>query len=707
MADLQYKFQIIGITTKCINDILELNEDSVILKKILSTIKSFNEDHTQNTLNFEVINSKNKISTLYSIRLSHGIRAILCNWIVDGKTIKNQFLIIHIEEDHDKSYAWANKIKSADLEKQLNQEILKIVMVEELEETLGETEESSIFLPFSDLTDTMFSEIDVDGSIVEFLRNLTCSGFESGKNVLCKSMKEYTYNTLSAYEQQLCDNESDFIHFFETEKDAYLKAEKLSGGMKIIDRDKELREAIENSDFEMFRLFLHPIQTQYVEDDYKGPVRVLGGAGTGKTVVALYRAKRLASTLKNDEKILFCTFTNSLIEDLKGQMQKLCTKEELSHIEILNISSLVYSFWNERGFGVLYDTSPFDALINKAITESNHSFAKGKSKKFYYDELEDVILQMKDISLDSYLNMDRTGRGSALSKTQREAVYRVIISFMEQMDHSRKMTPIYAAYKMAEVCNKENINPYKHIIIDECQDFHAAEYKVLRALAGAEHENDLFITGDLRQSVFERNAVLSNCGINIRGRGKYLYINYRTTTGIAKYAERIIQGMDFKDKESGSRQISEKTMSLLYGDEPVLQSFNSIDEEATFIVKHIKTLHATKGIFYGNICICMRTNSDISEYRDYFSKEGIPLLDVKDIKKTESKNKVHYSTCHNIKGLEYQYIILIKASENHFEVASSEKRINNTRKLLYVALTRAQRGVLITAPGPITKLLPQ
>ena len=706
MAELQNKYQIVGLSAKCIEDILGLDDDSAVFKKLLPAIKSFNTDYTQLSLNFEVISSKNKISSLYSIRLSHGIRAILCNCVFDGKAIKNQFLIIHVEEDHDKSYSWANKLKSAELEKHLNQDVLKIIMVEELEEKARETTKEALILPFSGINDTLFREIDIDKSAVPFLRQLSTPAFMDGRDVLCKSIKDYSYETLSAIAQELCDDENDILVFFSSEKESYLKAQKLAGGFEIVDRDKELREAIEKGDFEKFRLFLHPVQQELVNDNYKGPIRVLGGAGTGKTVVALYRAKRLASELSGNEKLLFCTFTNSLIDDLSEQLKKICSTEEYSHIEVCTLSSVVSSFWRERKANVLYDNTGLDTLLKKAIDENLDASVKNKSVTFYREELNDVVLLLNQIDEEEYLDADRTGRGTALSRPQRETVFRILLSYMELMEKSGRLEPLFAAHRMAMICKEERITPYKHIIVDECQDFHSAEYKLIRALAGEQHSNDIYITGDLRQAIYNKRAVLSNCGIDIRGRGKYLYINYRTTAGIARYAEKIISNIDLSESESGCKQISERTMSLLYGDSPVVQEFESMEQEASFIINHIKSLHSKQSIHLENICICMLNKTDIDLYREYFTKENMSLLDVKDIHKTDYKDKIHYSTCHNIKGLEYQYIILINASEKHFEYASSEKRVNNTKKLLYVTLTRAQRGVLITSPGPVTHLLP-
>ena len=61
-----------------------------------------------------------------------------------------------------------------------------------------------------------------------------------------------------------------------------------------IENNAELRRVIEGGDFGAWRVFLHPEQRKYAERSYSGPFRLSGGAGTGKTVVLLHRARMLA-----------------------------------------------------------------------------------------------------------------------------------------------------------------------------------------------------------------------------------------------------------------------------------------------------------------------------------------------------------------------------------------------------------------------------
>ena len=87
---------------------------------------------------------------------------------------------------------------------------------------------------------------------------------------------------------------------------------------------------------------------------------------------------------------------------------------------------------------------------------------------------------------------------------------------------------------------------YRSVVVDESQDFHNEEWKLIRALvpAGA---NDLFLVGDAHQRIYGRKVVLSRCGIAIQGRSSSLRINYRTTEQIRAWAVAMVEGMAVDD----------------------------------------------------------------------------------------------------------------------------------------------------------------
>jgi hypothetical protein len=107
----------------------------------------------------------------------------------------------------------------------------------------------------------------------------------------------------------------------------------------VVDDDEALT-AIMNAPLAQWRVFLHPIQKKLAIGDRSGPVRVLGGAGTGKTVLAMHRAKWLAEhTTPLDKNVLVNTFTRNLAIDIETNPKTLCSQDVMSRIEVRNLDA--------------------------------------------------------------------------------------------------------------------------------------------------------------------------------------------------------------------------------------------------------------------------------------------------------------------------------------------------------------------------------
>lgn len=65
---------------------------------------------------------------------------------------------------------------------------------------------------------------------------------------------------------------------------------------RVMDNIEDLEQALAYP-WDKWTIFLHPAQKSVVEGHYRGPARVSGSAGTGKTVVALHRAVYLAKII--------------------------------------------------------------------------------------------------------------------------------------------------------------------------------------------------------------------------------------------------------------------------------------------------------------------------------------------------------------------------------------------------------------------------
>ena len=109
--------------------------------------------------------------------------------------------------------------------------------------------------------------------------------------------------------------------------------------------------AILDAPLEKWRVFLHPSQERLVAKAFNGPARVTGGAGTGKTVVAMHRARHLAKTLCTgaDDKVLLTTYTGNLAQNVGHNLDGLCG-DERKKIEVVHLHAWAVRFMQGQGF---------------------------------------------------------------------------------------------------------------------------------------------------------------------------------------------------------------------------------------------------------------------------------------------------------------------------------------------------------------------
>ena len=246
------------------------------------------------------------------------------------------------------------------------------------------------------------------------------------------------------------------------------------------------------------------------------------------------------------------------------------------------------------------------------------------------------------------------------------------------------------------------------IIVDEGQDFDVSSFKLLKALVGESHQNDLFIVGDPHQRIYGRPVVLGKCDIEIRGRSRKLRINYRTTEETRNWATAVLKGLVFDDLDGGTESNNDYR-SLLHGDEPLIKGFNDPGEELKFLVKTIQQINSEHGSL-SSTCITARTNKAINKLNLQLKEEG---FDTRIINEKESDDPSDHSlrlaTMHRVKGLEFDQVFIPGLDDSQmpfrFELekkpdeTSKDLFIQKERSLLHVAATRAKKRVVITYSG--------
>ncbi|PLS25160.1 ATP-dependent helicase [Bifidobacterium imperatoris] len=518
----------------------------------------------------------------------------------------------------------------------------------------------------------------------------------------------------------------------------------------VVQGEEDLKRILD-APLEQWRVFLHPSQRGYVERNYHGPFRLLGGAGTGKTVVAMHRAKRLAAQLlKNhsNQKVLFTTYSKNLATDISSNLRLICTPDEMKMIDVINLDSFVYRYLRDKryGYAIWYDGDDWhtslDEIWRRAVQDVYTDTLRGVSTNFLKDEWSQVIIPQQVSSINEYLHVARRGRGTRLSRAQKIAIWNATARYQQLMKDERACDIDMAMNMVAQLLKQNPQHRYAHIVVDEGQDFSVPAYRILRALVD-EHDNDLFIVGDAQQRIYGRTVVLSKCGINITGRARRLTINYRTTEEIRSAADRVFEESGSNVAESVFAAVSGKAIengtpvvfddlngstdqggdsrSLINGPAPQVKRFATRQEEIDFVEQWIfnkcgTAANASSGEENGsaednaiaakNICVVARNGDLVKKWHETLNDDlpyGAYRLDKNEDDRQEPGIRV--ATMHRVKGLEFDYVIIVDVEDGvcpprtalnqAADENAREALYKQERSLIYVSLTRARKEVLL------------
>ena len=479
----------------------------------------------------------------------------------------------------------------------------------------------------------------------------------------------------------------------------------------VVDNELELSKML-NAPLEKWRVFLHPSQRKLVEGQKKGPFRVLGGAGTGKTVVAMHRAKWLAeNALEDNRKILFTTFTKNLATDIEANLKSICTPAVMSRIEVINLDRWVSGFLRKRNYDhrILYGSGG-EQLWERAMDLK--PLDVNVPDLFYREEWVRVI-QPQDIdSKEKYIHASRVGRGTRLSRAERVKIWPVFEEYRNQLNLN-KYKEVDDAYRDATALLKSEGHglPYASVVVDEAQDMSAQAFQLIRAIV-QEGINDLFIVGDGHQRIYGKNkVVLSRCGINIQGRARKLRINYRTTEEIRRWAVRLLEGKAIDDLNGGA-DTNDGYKSLTHGDAPTIQNLETAEKQSEFIATYLKQ-REQQGVPPSNICVVARTNNEVDSIGEHLKRFGVEVKKITaDSSEHGSDQAVRIATMHRVKGLEFDEMVLASMNQglvpldlviaNKGDVVEERQADLEERALVYVAITRAKKVAMVLSYGEMS-----
>lgn len=674
-------------------------------KRAREFIEKFQEDPTQPGLNFERLNAV-KDEKIRSVRVSQAYRAIVIH-----PPKGDVYLCVWVDK-HDDAYAWAMNKK---FEINPNSGILQyydtaVIDSDDASEDVVELEDYQSRL-FEKHDDEELLLAGIPQPLLSSVRDIISeSDLDAMAPHLPEDASEMLYLLAAGYSLMEAIEEADRAQkaAAEIDTDDFSMALARAGSQrafKVVDGQEELEEML-NAPLDQWRVFLHPTQRKLVRMKSNGPVRVLGGAGTGKTVVLMHRAKYLLDLVFGSEtdRVLVTTYTKNLALDLEANLKTLCGRDS-ERLDIINLHGWAKRFMSSQGhqFNLVQEVQK-KTLMQVAINQADTT---DLDLAFYLEEWDQIVQGYDVDTRDAYLTVRRVGRGTPLSRKERSQVWQVFAIYRELLNDEHKSEWADLIRETRMYIEKQGLQlSYSAVLSDEVQDFSAGDLKLLRAIA-PQGEDTMFLVGDGHQRIYGTPVVLGRCGIEIRGRSRRLKLNYRTTEQIGLRAMAVLKGLEIDDLDGGSDSLKGYS-ALRSGPDPVVKNFSSESDEANFIVAMINSW-IESGVPPESICIASRTHSQIDRrYRQILDNHGIEWLKVQtDPEKEAKKPGVRLSTMHRMKGLEFSRVILAGVQKgkmpldagDYADHASLEDHELRERCLFYVACTRARDELVITGFG--------
>lgn len=669
---------------------------------VLNFVAKFRQNPMASGINYERIRDAAD-ANMRSVRINDNVRGIVLK-----PEVGNVYCLLWVDQ-HDAAYQWASRHRVA-----IHPDVgsIQVYAVQEASPAQPSPSEPGQKVDglFHSLKDREIRRLGVpDDRLAAVRAVITEEDLELLQGVLPDEAFEalYLFAAGDSYEKIISERSAP-----ESVDQADFSAALERAGSRrhfvVLTDDSDL-EALLAAPLERWRVFLHPSQRKLVERDWNGPVKVTGGAGTGKTVVAMHRAARLARQYAAlpGKPVLFTTFTKTLAEDIRQHLQMLCTPQELEKIQVVNLDQWALGLLRRFGYRneLLYKESDRKRYWQAAMSAMPAGI--DLSAAFMRAEFERVVLPQGCETADEYMRASRIGRGGQLARAMRKSIWPVFAEYRAQLQAANLREPEEAFREACQLLEREKpVLGIRCMVVDEAQDISAAAYSLIRA-AVTPAENDLFIVGDAHQRIYRHKVVLSRVGIEVRGRSRSLRINYRTTDEIRQWACAQLEGCDVDDLDGNSDSLR-GYRSLTHGDLPDLIQSSSMQDDLAHIQTLLSQLQAD-GIELRQVCITARTNDDLSAIGDGLQRAGVSVLRLDNTTADDSKAEgVRLATMHRIKGLEFG-VVIVAAYKGAVAYAEQFSRDEDAgvaedtelaeRCLLHVAATRAKRNLFVLIRG--------
>ena len=430
---------------------------------------------------------------------------------------------------------------------------------------------------------------------------------------------------------------------------------------------------------------------------------VTGVAGSGKTLILLYRAM-MHATLQPDAKILILTHNRPLTGELRDRFNQICPGTDLNWRTFYQwCRDISGSHW--RDIIPPWEREPLlRELARKTPVLARLPF------QFLCDEL-DWVRDQALVRRDDYLAAARVGRKRRLNEEQRRAIFALLRDYQLALA-SRNLTDwagaAFAAWRHA---NEGRIKPpvYDLVFIDEAQFFAPVWLQLVRHCIEPERSR-LFLAADPTQGFLKRRQSWIASGLDVRGHSVRLLRAYRNTREILAFAARFYRKRLPDEDEEINLPEPKELARLPAGEPPRFLQVDSPQGERARVANEIVSAICT-GSRPEHFLVLLVEDAMVDpfiETLNQIAKEPI-ARNLKELSAI-STGRVRVSSLNAATGLESPIVFLCgldslfeKEQTLGLEAADREEILRDNTRRIYMAVTRAGRKLLITHLRPETR----
>jgi len=371
----------------------------------------------------------------------------------------------------------------------------------------------------------------------------------------------------------------------------------------------------------------------------QGPVLVIAGAGSGKTMVLTHRiAHIIARGIATPDRILAVTFTNKAAGEMKERVHRLLRDSPLSSaaLSIGTFHSICLVILRahakecglEDGF-VIFDTRDQESLIKEICEKMEINTEKFTPGSFLHtiSTLKSRLVAPETFADESTEPFDRMAARVYLAyqdglREHNAVDFDDMIMMCVQL--LQKHDDILAQYQ----------EKFRYILIDEYQDTNYAQYQFVTLLA--KKYRNICAVGDLDQAIYGwRQADITNI-LNFEkeypdAKVVVLEENYRSTQTILSAANTVISKNKMrKEKNLFTRNDAGEKISVVVTDNE--------RKEAEFVARTIMELGRTRRAeSFSDVAVLYRTNAQSRAIEETFLRYRIPYKVIGGLKFYERK----------------------------------------------------------------------